>query len=335
MKLASKNGLPKFIKYMMNLNKEFSNLIKRFEMNKLTNEDKKFIFEKIKLNHPAYLLDREFKENLNRLEATNKSPYQFIHSQKDEHFDLYFYGSSKSDSELEFKPEFSWEIKKENAYITVPSFENKIPPKLFLFCNQIKQNKDIKNIYIDIRGNTGGNSGFANALFLSLVSDNIFKYTIWKKSKSVYTLWRKSDDVIKLLEKYAKMYEDENAKILASKIAKSKDPFYKQKNESSESFSYLSPQVKKEYASRDAKRFYILIDKHNISASLDFIDLFKISGNPNVYLLGNEPTGYDTIYNEILSFNLPSKKGALIIPCKAIMGQIRGSGERYYPDMKL
>ena len=66
-------------------------------------------------------------------------------------------------------------------------------------------------------------------------------------------------------------------------------------------------------------------------------EVFRISMNSffvsSPYLVGEEPTNYDTDYMDTMMFRLPSKTGELVIPMRKFEGRFRGNKDRYYPDI--
>lgn len=280
----------------------------------LSLEDKKFIYNKSISIHPAYILDDTFKKNIN-IDNIEK----FILHNKDPHY-LINYNLNKINTVSNFN--FMYKINNNNAFCKIPTFTIKPPKKLLNFLNKIKYNKHITNIIIDLRNNGGGNSIYAEIIIKNLYGLEMLNYVNYKWNKNIKFIWRKSTDLIdKLIS-----YNNKSNNNLINNLINTDDDIY-----------IHIPKVNKVNKPNNIlrnKKLFIYINENCGSSCLNCIDYLKII-KKNIILVGDNPTNYSTDYSEIIDFILPSKKARLIIPTKKIIGRIRKSGERYYPDINL
>ena len=162
----------------------------------LSIKDKIYIYNKIIQNHPGYILDENF--NINNIE-------EFMSNNKGPHFTINYNKqilNMKNNISLEFK----YYIDNNNAYIKIPTFQLVASNDLLKFCNNIKHNKQITNLIIDIRNNRGGNSDYADILIKKLYGIDMYNYVKYKWNKHIKILWRNSNDVINKLINYNNKY---------------------------------------------------------------------------------------------------------------------------------
>jgi hypothetical protein len=281
----------------------------------LTQKDKEFIYDKSIKNHPGYILDDWFKNNISIDDIEN-----FIKENKDPHYRI-IYNLNNLNISNNIINEFKFNINNNTAYIKIPTFRI-IPPKNLLnFCNRLKSNNQITNIILDLRNNGGGNSLYVDTFFKKLYGINMFNYIKYKWNKNIKKLWRNSEDIIDKLISYNTLYHNK----LVKNMKKTNEDIYTEIE--------TWKKINKPTNLLNKKKIYILINENCFSSCLICIDYFKLI-NKNILLVGENPTGYDTDYTEIIDFVLPSQVGRIVIPSKKIIGKIRKSFEKYHPDIK-
>lgn len=288
----------------------------------LTKEDIDFIQNKIIANHPGYILDSTFRKSLH----SSPNILTFIQSQKDIHFYVRFYNEVLPSSPLSNSFDFS--IQDNIPYIRIPTFERCIPEDLLRFTRNTFRNKSIQDYIIDIRGNNGGNSLYVDRLMKHIYNQEMMNYIYHKKYKNVSIHWRNSPDVIKRMKYNYTKHGDETKLEFIDILKNSQQDIWSINMSDSKTLPY-PPNI------LENKNIYIVIDRDNASSALDLIDMFKIAHPNKTYLVGEEPTNYDTDYMDTMTFRLPSKTGELVIPMRKFEGRFRGNKDRYYPDIFL
>ena len=286
----------------------------------LTQEDNTFIQNKIIQNHPAYILDPYFKKTFH----SSTNILTFIKNQKDIHFYVRFYDEELPVSYLSNSFEFS--LQDNIPYIRIPTFERCIPEDLLRFTKSVFKNSSIQDYIIDIRGNNGGNSLYVDRFIQNVYNQEMISYIYHKKYKNVSIHWRNSPDVIKRLKYNYIKYGDETKLEFIEILKNSPENIWSIDMDIQNKISYPEDILKD-------KNIYIIIDRDNASSALDLIDMFKIAHPKKTYLVGEEPTNYDTDYMDTMMFRLPSKTGELVIPMRKFEGRFRGNKDRYYPDI--
>lgn len=287
---------------------------------RLSNEDIAFIKQKIIANHPAYILDSSFKKSFH----SNTNILSFIESQKDIHFYVGFYNEKLPVSNLPGYFDFS--IEQNVPYIRIPTFERCIPEDLLRFTKSVFRNNSIQDYIIDIRGNNGGNSLYVDRFIQSIYNQEMMNYIYYKKFKNVSIHWRNSPDIIKRIKYNYTKYGDETKLEFIDVLKNSQQDIWSIDMNTNKTVSYPEDIIKN-------KNIYIVIDRDNASSALDLIDIFKIAHPHKTFLVGEEPTNYDTDYMDMMTFRLPSKTGELGIPMRKFEGRFRGNKDRYYPDI--
>lgn len=241
---------------------------------------------------------------------------------KDPHFKI-IYNTNLLNNVNNNKYDFSYILNnsKKSIYIKIPTFRIMATKNLLNFCKKIKYNKEITHIILDLRNNGDGNSLNTDEIFKKLYGLEMLNYIKYKWNKNIKKLWRNSKDVVKRLTSYNTKYHNN---IIKNMKKSNKDIYIEIPN---------YKKIKKPINFLKNRFIYLLINKNCYSSCLICIDYFKLVKN-NIFLVGINPMGYDTDYTEIIDFILPSKIGRIIIPTKKIIGKIRKSGERYYPDIK-
>ncbi len=286
----------------------------------MSKEDINFIQNKIIDNHPAYILDPSFKRKLD----STTDILSFIKSQQDIHFYVRFYNEVLPESTL--SNSFDYSIEDDIPLIQIPTFERCIPEDLLRFTKSVFKNKLLKDYIIDIRGNTGGNSLYVDRFMRYVYNQEMMDYIYNRKYKNVSIHWRNSPDVIKRMQYNYTKYGDETKKEFIDVLKTSEQDIWSINMDTQKEIPYP-------YDILERKNIYIVIDRDNASSALDLIDMFKIAHPNNTYLVGEEPTNYDTDYMDTMMFRLPSKSGELVIPMRKFEGRFRGNKDRYYPDI--
>ncbi len=286
----------------------------------LSEEDTTFIYKKIVGNHPAYILDSSFKRKLD----STTDILSFIKSQQDIHFYVRFYNEVLPESNL--SNSFDYSIEDNIPMIRIPTFERCIPEDLLRFTKSVFRNSSIQDYIIDIRGNTGGNSLYVDRFMQSVYNREMMNYIYYKKFKNVSIHWRNSPDVIKRMRYNYDKYGDETKLEFINILKTTEQPIWSINMDTPKTVPYPNDILK-------GKNIYIVIDRDNASSALDLIDMFKLSHSNHTYLVGEEPTNYDTDYMDTMTFRLPSKNGELVIPMRKFEGRFRGNKDRYFPDI--
>jgi hypothetical protein len=286
----------------------------------MSKEDINFIQNKIIDNHPAYILDSTFRKKLN----STTDILSFIQSQQDIHFYVRFYNEVLPESTL--SNSFGYSVEDNVPLIEIPTFERCIPEDLLRFTKSVFKNKSIQDYIIDIRGNTGGNSLYVDRFMRYIYNQEMMNYIYYKKYKNVSIHWRNSPDVIKRMQYNYTKYGDETKKEFIDILKTSEQDIWSINMDTQKEVPYP-------YDILEDRNIYIVIDRDNASSALDLIDMFKIAHPNKTFLVGEEPTNYDTDYMDTMMFRLPSKTGELVIPMRKFEGRFRGNKDRYYPDI--
>lgn len=222
--------------------------------------------------------------------------------------------------------------------VTIPTFQivgGQIT-QIRKIIEQVPLYRDYQAIIFDVRGNSGGNSQWAEDICASLFGDVYFEYKKQQLQRNETVWWRVSNGNFEYLKNIKPMIEQQFSDDAAI-VQEFEQTLQGMKSayEHKESF-YVQPN---DFALREKQRvnnpvkakIIVLIDQHCVSACLDFIDYLKILSD-DVLLIG-QTTKADSIYMEIRSEILPSKKAVLYFPIKMYQGRMRGHNQPYYPDI--
>ena len=281
-----------------------------------------FCIEKIKANHPAYIIDKTFHNDINKVKALTLLK-TFIKNYNDPHFGLLLNNtkSLKNDKNNENNKSIM-KSSSEYEFIHIPSFDNARFNKQHIleWCRKQRNITSNKPLIIDIRYNSGGNSYNAELVIKALYGLKMYKWVNYQINKNVKILWRNS------IDNRSRIKNDYGWINLYQNMKKNPNDIYIQNLE----FIDINEEPKSILKHR---QIFVFIDNSNISAALDFLDMIKIINHAK--LVGNKKTGFDTNYMDINRFNLPQNMGLLWIPMKYYDGRIRKSGDYYKPDISI
>jgi len=195
-----------------------------------------------------------------------------------------------------------------------------------------------KLIVIDVRGNSGGNSGWGDYLIKSIYGANYSQRFTRRKPSNPHALWRASKDNYNYLTSSA-------LKSIKKQFSESSSQYISFKNLTDRMQTALNNnidlirQTPKNQLTKHEKnitallpplktKVILLTDHHCASACLDFLDSLLML--PNTTHVGHE-TSADTVYMDVRQINLPSGLGAFILPQKVYRNRIRKNNESYKP----
>lgn len=317
------------------------------------NQDIDFIYQTLLENHPGIQneLDPGFKPTLDNSYKTAKKYLQqngcynvstarlaienFINSFDDSHLQVNW---NDKGSDIKNSQNESQKIEIDDiggmSWITIPTFDlGSNPGKDFL--SLIKLMPKLRNktkIVFDLRGNQGGNSLYGSQIIDSLFGKNYAEQRRYEYEKNTYVDWRSSKDNLSYIQR---IYNDYNHPIWLKDIVDGMEESFKNgKFYYREKFAnnFNINHHKKLHHSVNAKIF-IITDKVNFSAALNFIDELKMMQH-DVVLVG-AVTKSDRLYMEIRQVNLPSGLGSFIFPIKVYRNRFRDDNQPYKPDVLL
>ncbi len=226
-------------------------------------------------------------------------------------------------------------------WITLPTLA---PDEIQAHClnhiiHTIAQYRHDRALIFDLKGNGGGNSEWGKRLLQAFFGETFAKQQ-WDNQPNMTTEWRISQDNVNHVNGFKEILveqfgEESDAVAWAEKIAKGMQiAFERGEHYYVESDLRRDSAVPSERVLNPVKaKIFVIIDHHCFSAALDFIDAIKAMGHETL-LLG-ETTGADSVYMEARVVVLPSGKGKLSIPIKAIRNRPRGHNVPYVPDIRF
>jgi hypothetical protein len=306
------------------------------------NQDVLFMYNQVIENHPG-IYNRSDPNFKNALERALKSADQALHAGVNqkiaiEHFvksfddvHVWVHWHSQS-SALENKKLSEFKIKQSSPgiiWITLPTFGlNKNQNLQFeAMLKEIPNHKNNSAIVFDLRGNQGGSSHYGSQLI-----DFLFGKLYAEKCRALANGktcvdWRASHEnlshVQNLHKRYGFTWLEQAVNGMQNSI-NNEDPYYHQT-----SFNVLKHDEKSLKNTVHA-RVIVVIDQHNMSAALDFIDELKMMA-PQIILVGKE-TKADRLYMEVRTVELPSELGTFSFPIKVYRNRKRGDKVPYVPD---
>jgi len=306
------------------------------------NQDVLFMYNQILENHPGIFnkSDPDFKNNLNRaFNLANQAlrdgvnhkivVEQFAKSFDDVHLWVHWHSQNPK---LESKKLTKFKIKQTSpgiVWVILPTFDlNKNQNLQFeAMLKEIPSHKNKSVIVFDLRGNQGGNSDYGSKLIDCLFGELYAEKSRIQANAKVSVDWRASPDNLTHVQNLHKRYGFtwlEKAVNGMQNSLNSEDPCYHQA-----SLSTLKHNEKALKNTVQAK-IVVVIDQHNVSAALDFIDELKII-TPQIILVGQK-TKADRLYMEVRKVELPSKLGTFSFPIKVYRNRRRGDRVPYNPD---
>lgn len=193
------------------------------------------------------------------------------------------------------------------------------------------QNK--KAVVVDVRGNHGGNSYWADQMLSRLYGKAYFRWA-FQNDPPFNTQFRLSKLTIDTFEKHLKDYrhqfglDNKKTYYLEKFVTKMKKAYAAGQTLFPQHFSKWKKVTGKKPEPLYHGRFVIVMDGRCNSACLTFI--YEAKRFPNVLLVG-KTSGADTFYTESTTVKLPSNLKMSLSISKSV-GRGRGSNQPYYPD---
>lgn len=320
-------------------------------------QDLEYMRNTILENHPGIynILDPNFTENLeihyktahNRLitaqsDADSKSILkEFVAAFHDTHIQIGFFDQKQySSTDTQIYKKFSIaQTDKDITLITLPTFEpnaehQKELQKLY---QELPLLRSAHILVFDLRGNSGGNSEFAKKIVTALFGAHYACTRINEMSADIVIDWRASTDNLLHLLKVKQENDcnfdshDEFMQWLSSIIDGMQNALGTGQTFFTEKELSLHCTASDHATNPVRANIFVIIDHHCVSAALDFIDYLKAMQH-SVKLIG-ETTKADSLYMEVRSVELPSKKGKFALPIKVYRNRPRGHNEPYTPDI--
>jgi hypothetical protein len=308
--------------------------------------DATFIYYQILENHPGVYNqeDPEFKNNLDTHYLIAKKSLNQAKTKEQRRAILENFARSFNDTHVWI----SWH-KKDNicskklerdkisiknifpkiVWIKLKTFDlRQAERQLQTLLEKIASYRNYSAIVFDLRENSGGNSDYGSKIVRALFSEKYAKQHYTRATAETYVDWRASLDNLFHIQQLLKSFPNEWIKKTEDgmkKSLKNKEIYYR------EFFNNL-------YCQNTGKnpvqaKIIVIIDKHNMSASLDFVDELKMMHH-NITLIG-EKTKSDRLYMEVRTVKLPSRLGEFSFPIKVYRKRIRGDNVSYYPDFEI
>lgn len=317
--------------------------------------DLQFIKRTILENHPGVQnpLDPDFVAELNKSCRVAERLLNGVYSEEEKMSVLKDFGKSFKDSHLwvhyDFikssqvileKPPKVFGIQKLNdgvSWITIPTFAPTKNQKESLqeIINQLPQLRQ-HVVLFDLRGNGGGDSRWGNELLKALFGAEYLNHSLAQMNRDVFVEWRASPGNLEHVEKFIPMLKgqfEEGHPVFG--WAERTHQGMKSAVESGN--FYYSEQKNKALLNADVVslfqgKVYAIVDKHCVSACLDFLDGLR-AVEPGVVLIG-ESTNADSVYMELRTVELPSTRGTFGFPIKVYRNRPRGHNLPYLPDIQ-
>lgn len=225
-------------------------------------------------------------------------------------------------------------------FISVPSFDFQGPDgtaQIQGFIQDLRQRADelhrSERVVFDLRGNGGGNSGWAVEILRALWGDQWMERTIATFDDTVD--WRASQRNLDTLKKRAAEASraglEEDADYLRTAVAAVADALKSGKPLARQSIPAKPAKVDASLANPFAGRVYVLTDGICASSCLDFMDgVLKLPGVTHIGL----PTSADAIYIDNQGEPLPSGLAALSYSMKVYRNRARGNNQWYEPKIR-
>ena len=306
------------------------------------NQDLSFMYNEVIKNHPGIYnkYDPNFKNNLENSYYTADCALhtgvnqklaieQFAKSFDDVHVWVHWNSQNtapKNKKLTEFKiKQFASKI----VWVTLPTFDlNKNQTRQFnAMIKELPNYKNHSILVFDLRGNQGGNSDYGSKLINCLFGELYAEKCRIRANAKISVDWRASPDNLEHVQNLHKHYGFNWLEQVAHGMQTSlinEDPYYHQAS--------LSTLKHNEGAFKNTvqAKIVVVIDQHNVSAALDFIDELKII-TPQIILVGQK-TKADRLYMEVRTVELPSKLGTFSFPIKVYRNRSRGDKIPYVPD---
>lgn len=221
------------------------------------------------------------------------------------------------------------------AWITIGSFSEQ-RASIAELTEEIEARADslrsLDTVVFDLRGNTGGNSGFGNRIAKALWTEDLFMD--WVPATAAGVDWRASPENAEHVRGIAKSYAEKGrtasaeawtgiAESIEAAVAEGED--YARQN-------FYTHETQRALESPVSARVVVITDGKCASACLDFMD--NLMALPDVLHIGEE-TGSDTQYIETRPTDSPSRFARLIVPVKVYRDRLRPADGTYVPEVAV
>ncbi len=312
-------------------------------------QDLVFMYECIKENHPGMynIEDPQFKEIFensyrkaqktiaatSNLSAQEEAINSFIKSFDDVHMQIGWYTKHRQcDQKLHKSVTIKIDELSDTAWITLPTFDlNQDQQKEFEIMLQVLPRcRHKRTLVFDLRTNDGGNSDYGSQIIDSLFGQEYAQQKRKTALEATYIDWRASKTNINHIQSLLKKTKGETH-IFLEKLAIDMQKTFEQ------GMPYYRESPKKmahkaSFHHDITAKIIVIIDQHNMSAALDFIDELKYMEYP--ILLVGKTTKADSLYMEIQVITLPSGLGCFAFPIKVYKNRPRSDRVPYSPDFE-
>lgn len=239
-----------------------------------------------------------------------------------------------------YQPQFAIsQLDKDSVWVNFPSFKpRKTHPADLLqmkrITNQFEHWRNKKRVIVDVRGNRGGNSHWADVMLRGLYGTDYFKWA-FRAQPPFRNQYRLSALTIKTFERHVRDYinffgaSSKKTQALQKMLDKMKAAYKR----GDKLFPRLQPRRVRHPGKQPDPLYkgqlFIVMDGRCNSACLTFI--YEAKRFPRVMLLG-KTSGADTLYTESTAVKLPSNLTLSLSISKSI-GRDRLSNQPYYPDI--
>jgi hypothetical protein len=266
----------------------------------------------------------------------------FAHSFEDAHVVLEDINPKKSAAAP--SPTFKFEAGHQFYWLSIPGFvisKQAMPSYQNMLASINKYMLDTDGtVVFDLRGNTGGNSFYAQEILEHVWGKDYVQEKINAYRQNMYADWRATDGNQKaIMAQYEaiKKQNPPNPELLtwSKKIVDGMNQAVREGNQYYSEHEDLVPS--KKFASEAKNKrmnAIVLMDRHCASSCLDFIDMLLASSPHSVLKLG-EKTSSDRLYIDIRPVILPSGLGTFWFPMKVYRNRPRLDRQAYEPDLFL
>lgn len=305
------------------------------------------VYHTILLHHPGpynkddphflKTLEHAYSKAKEGLQRASRAPYdrtvltRFTDAFEDPHLGISWGDQKSSNTAPSRRQGFLVEKFGSGLWVHIPTFfiQEKQMPRFRLMLKDLSRRKLSSYIIFDLRGNQGGNSDFGSRIINVVFGTRYASQKRCEANKEVMVSWRVSqenrDHILKLHHQYPdqdwlqKVSDGLSLGLLQGKRLYREHPYQSCKVLSLEPIEHNELKV------------VIVIDAHNVSAALDFIDEVKMM-TADVVLIGQQ-TQADRMYMEVRSVPLPSGRGKLFFPIKVYHHRPRLDKQAYVPDI--
>lgn len=234
------------------------------------------------------------------------------------------------------------------AWIGVPTFGNDAAPQMEALIAEIEPRAEAmragRAIVIDVRGNGGGNSGWADRIASAVFGADVVA-AVAQPSTPTATDWRASAANIAYLDDFAPQLlaqfgaDSEIGRWITRALDQMRaahargDPLWRQRDDGGDGpigpgggYTRARPQGVSPFPAR----VYLLSNGTCASSCLNFAD--TVLHIPGVQLIGSD-TSADGLLMEVRDQVLPSGQARLTLPMKISRGRARGAMEAYVADI--